>query len=163
MTHFSTVTEAWRGAWARRRVFVPIYVAVRLLLVALIAPGVAIAVQLAVSLSNQSALTDQAIAGFILSPVGFIAAILALSLFLLAEVFVFSVMAGSLRMGEADPWRAGSSAIRLILSRLPALFGFAVRFVLRVLLLVLPFAAIALRLRSTYPKTHPIMDQREMS
>ncbi len=143
MTHFSTVTKAWRGAWARRRVFVPIYVAVRLLLVALIAPGVAIAVQLAVSLSNQSALTDQAIAGFILSPVGFIAAILALSLFLLAEVFVFSVMAGSLRMGEADTWRAGSSAIRLILSRLSALFGFAVRFVLRVLLLVLPFAAIA--------------------
>jgi glycerophosphoryl diester phosphodiesterase len=140
---FSAVTTSYRGAWARRRVFVPIYLAVRLLLVALITPGVAITVNLAVSLSNQTALTDQAIAAFILSPVGFVAAVVVLSLFLLAEVLVFSVMAASLRMGERDPWRAGSSAIGLILSRLPALFGFAVRFVLRVLLLIVPFAAVA--------------------
>ncbi|WP_377191311.1 glycerophosphodiester phosphodiesterase family protein [Ruegeria meonggei] len=143
MSSFSAVTTAYRRAWARRRVFVPIYIAVRLLLVALIAPGVAVTVNLAVRLSDQTALTDQAIAAFILSPAGFVAAIAVLSLFLLAEVFVFSVMAGSLRMGEPDPWRAGSSAIGLILSRLPALFGFAVRFVLRVLLLILPFAAVA--------------------
>ncbi|WP_170415170.1 glycerophosphodiester phosphodiesterase [Ruegeria atlantica] len=143
MTTFSAVTSAYRGAWARRRVFVPIYIVVRLLLVALISPGVAITVNLAVSLSNQTALTDQAIAAFILSPAGFIAAVVVLSLFLLAEVFVFSVMAGSLRMAEADPWRSGSSAIRLILSRLPSLFGFAVRFVMRVLLLVLPFSVVS--------------------
>lgn len=143
MTNFSTVTTAYRGAWTRRRVFVPIYVAVRFLLVALIAPGVAMAVNLAVLLSDQTALTDQDIAMFLLSPVGFVAAVAVLSLFLLAEVFVFSVMAGSLRMGESDPWRAGGSAIRLILSRLPALFGFAVRLILRVLVLALPFVAVA--------------------
>ena len=108
MTTFSAVSKAYGGAWARRRVFVPIYVVVRLLLVALIAPGVAITVNLAVSLSNQPALTDQAIAAFILSPVGFIAAIAVLSLFLLAEVFVFSVMAGSLRMGK--PTRGARAA-----------------------------------------------------
>ncbi len=143
MTNFSAVTTAYRGAWAQRRVFVPVYVAVRLLLVALIAPGVAIAVNLAVSLSDQSALTDQDIAMFLLSPAGFIAAVAVLSLFLLAEVFVFSVMAGSLRMGENDPWRAGSASIRLILTRVPALFGFAARFILRVLVLALPFVAVA--------------------
>ncbi len=143
MTNFSAVTTAYRGAWTRRRVFVPIYLAVRLLLVALIAPGVAIAVNLAVSLSDQSALTDQDIAMFLLSPAGFIAAVVVLSLFLLAEVFVFSVMAGSLRMGESDPWRAGSASIRLILTRLPALFEFAARFILRVLLLALPFVVVA--------------------
>jgi glycerophosphoryl diester phosphodiesterase len=122
---------------------VPIYIAVRLLLVALIAPGVAVAVNLAVSLSNQTALTDQDIAMFLLSPAGFIAGVAVLSLFLLAEVLVFAVMAGSLRMGENDPWRAGSAALALNLSRFPALFGFAVRFILRVLLLALPFVAIA--------------------
>ncbi|WP_298850710.1 glycerophosphodiester phosphodiesterase [uncultured Ruegeria sp.] len=140
---FQAVTHAYAGAWARRRVFVPIYIAVRLLLVALIAPGVAAAVNLAVSLSDQAALTDQDIAMFLLSPVGFVAGIVVLSLFLLAEVFVFSVMAGSLRMGERDPWRAGSAALALNLSRFPALFGFAVRFILRVLLLALPFVAVA--------------------
>ncbi|WP_170789677.1 glycerophosphodiester phosphodiesterase [Ruegeria lacuscaerulensis] len=143
MTTFVDVTNAYRGAWARWHVFVPVYIAVRLLLVALIAPGVAIAVNLAVSLSDQTALTDQDIAAFILSPVGFVVAIAVLSIFLLAEVLVFSVMAGSLRMGESDAWRAGSSAIRLILSRLPALFSFAARFILRVLLLILPFAAVS--------------------
>ncbi|WP_299662835.1 glycerophosphodiester phosphodiesterase [uncultured Ruegeria sp.] len=143
MTNFSAVTNAYWGAWTRRRVFVPVYVAVRLLLVALIAPGVAIAVNLAVSLSDQSALTDQDIAMFLLSPAGFIAAVVVLSLFLLAEVFVFSVMAGSLRMGERDPWRAGSASIRLIVTRLPALFEFAARFILRVLVLALPFVAFA--------------------
>ncbi len=143
MTSFAAVTNAYKGAWARRRVFVPIYIVVRLLLIALITPGLAIAANLAVSLSSQTALTDQDIAAFVLSPAGFLVAVAVLSLFLLAEVFVFSVMAGSLRMGESDPWRAGSAAIGLILSRLPALFGFAVRFVLRVLLLVLPFAAVS--------------------
>ncbi len=143
MTNFASVTKAYAGAWARRRVFVPIYIAVRLLLIALIAPGVAVAVNFAVSLSNQTALTDQDIAMFLLSPAGFIAAIAVLSLFLLAEVFVFSVMAGSLRMGESDPWKAGSSSIALILTRIPALFGFAARLSLRVLVLALPFVAVA--------------------
>lgn len=143
MTNFSAVTNAYAGAWARRRMFVPIYVAVRLLLIALIAPGVAAAVNFAVSLSDQTALTDQDIAMFLLSPSGFVAAIVVLSLFLLAEVLVFAVMAGSLRMGESDPWRAGGSAIRLIIARLPALFGFAVRLILRVLLLALPFVVVA--------------------
>ncbi len=143
MTNFASVSKAYAGAWTRRRVFVPIYIAVRLLLIALIAPGIAVAVNFAVSLSNQTALTDQDIAMFLLSPAGFVAAVVVLSLFLLAEVFVFSVMAGSLRMGESDPWRAGSSSIALILSRLPALFGFAARLILRVLALALPFVAVA--------------------
>ena len=143
MSSFTTVSTAYKDAWARRRVFVPIYLVMRLLLIALIAPGVAITVNLAVLLSNQSAVTDQDIAAFIFSPAGFVAAVVVLSLFLLAEVFVFSVMAGSLRMKDHDPWRDGSSAIRLILSRLPSLFGFAVRFVLRILVLVLPFAVVA--------------------
>lgn len=143
MSSFTTVSTAYKGAWVRRRVFVPIYLVMRLLLIALIAPGVAITVNLAVLLSNQTAVTDQDIAAFILSPAGFVAAVVVLSLFLLAEVFVFSVMAGSLRMKERDPWRAGSSAIGLILSRLPSLFGFAVRFVLRILALVLPFVVVA--------------------
>ncbi|MEO1108581.1 MAG: glycerophosphodiester phosphodiesterase [Pseudomonadota bacterium] len=143
MSYVSAIVRAYSEAWARRQTFVPIYIAVRLLLIALIAPAMAAAINLAVSLSDQSALTDQDIATFILSPAGFIAALVVLSLFLMAEVFVFAVMAGSLRMDEPNPWRAGSSAIRLVVSRLPALFGFAWRFILHVLILALPFLAIS--------------------
>ena len=113
MTSFSAVTTAYTGAlWSRRRVFVPIYIAVRLLLVALIAPGVADhCANLAVSLSDQTALTDQDIAECSsCHPPGLSRRLSVLSLFLLAEVFVFSVMAGSLRMGESRPvarWQLG--------------------------------------------------------
>ena len=143
MTHFPIVTNAYAEAWARRRVFVPLYLVLRLAALAVIAPGLAIAVNLAVSLSDQSALTDQDIAMFILSPVGFISALVLLSLLLVAEVLGFAVMAACLRMGEADLWLAGRSALTLVLARLPQLLGFALRFVLRVLIMVLPFAAVA--------------------
>ncbi|TMV10270.1 glycerophosphodiester phosphodiesterase [Ruegeria sediminis] len=143
MTQFPIVTSAYAGSWARRWVFVPLYLVLRLLALAVIAPGLAIAVNLAVSLSDQSALTDQDIAMFILSPVGFLAALVLLSLLLVAEVLGFAVMAACLRMGETDLWRAGRAALALVLARLPGLLGFALRFVLRVLLLVLPFAAVA--------------------
>ena len=45
--------NAYRGSCVRRRIFVPIYLTVRLLLVALIAPRVAFSVNLAASLSDQ--------------------------------------------------------------------------------------------------------------
>ncbi|MEX0366621.1 MAG: glycerophosphodiester phosphodiesterase family protein [Ruegeria sp.] len=143
MPHFSTVTSVYAGAWARRRVFVPLYMALRLLALAVIAPGMAAAVNLAVSLSDQAALTDQDIAMFILSPVGFLATLAVLSLLLVAEVLGFAVMAAYLRLSGGDPWRTGRAAVALVLARLPDLLRFAARFVLRVLLLILPFAALA--------------------
>ncbi|KUJ76400.1 glycerophosphodiester phosphodiesterase [Ruegeria marisrubri] len=143
MTHFPVVTKAYAEAWTRRRVFVPLYLVLRLLALAAIAPSLAVVVNLTVSLSDQSALTDQDIAAFVLSPVGFVAALVLLSLLLVAEVLGFAVMAACLRMGETDLWRAGRSALTLVLSRLPKILAFALRFVLRVMAMVLPFAAVA--------------------
>ena len=75
MSDFRTVTQAWAEAWAHRRVFVPVYLFLRVLAFAAIVPLVGIAINLAVSLSNQSALTDQDIALFLLTPGGFVAAL----------------------------------------------------------------------------------------
>ncbi|MBT3141451.1 glycerophosphodiester phosphodiesterase family protein [Falsiruegeria litorea] len=143
MSHFSTITRAFADAWARRRVFVPLYLSVRLLLLALVAPGVAGAINLAVSLSDQPALTDQDIAFFILSPLGFLATLTVLSLFLVAEVLSFSVMAASLRYRDSDLWQTARYAFALVVGRLRHLLLFAVHFVLRVLALMLPFVLIA--------------------
>ena len=144
MTHAAVVIAAYRGAWSRRRLFVPLYLALRLLVLALVAPGVAALINVAVSLSSQSALTDQDIAFFILSPVGFLATLAVLSVFLLAEVLSFSVMAASLRAAPGNVWAAGRAGLSLVLRRAWPLLGFALRFLLRVLLLVAPFAAVAL-------------------
>ncbi|NDW45256.1 glycerophosphodiester phosphodiesterase [Ruegeria sp. PrR005] len=143
MSHLSNVASAWRQSWSRRGLFVPLYAALRLLALALIAPSLAGLVNLAVALSNQSALTDQDIARFILSPLGFAATLAVLSILLVAEVLSFSVMAASLRSPESDVWRTGSAAFALVLRRLRALLSFAVLFILRLLLLIAPFAALA--------------------
>lgn len=143
MSHLSTVIQSWAQAWARRRLFVPLYLVLRLVALAILAPAVAAVVNLAVSLSDQTALTDQDIAFFILSPMGFVATLGALSVLLVAEVLGFSVMAASLRIPDKDLWQVGSKAFALVLGRLSALLTFAALFVLRVLLLVAPFAAVA--------------------
>ncbi|MFV0513844.1 MAG: glycerophosphodiester phosphodiesterase family protein [Jhaorihella sp.] len=144
MTHFAAVIAAYRDAWGRRWLFAPLYLSLRLLVLALVAPGVAALINVAVSLSDQSALTDQDIALFILSPVGFVAALTVLSVFLLAEVLSFSVMAASLRVPTGNVWAAGRAALALVLRRAWPLWRFALRFLLRVLVLVAPFAAMAL-------------------
>lgn len=143
MSHYSTVTEAYAQAWARRRVFVPLYMALRLLAYALIAPGMAATINLAVSLSDQPALTDQDIAYFILTPVGFVATLAVLSLLLAVEVLSFSVMSTSLRYDSTDRVRTSLAAFGFVLSHVKDLLIFGLLFVLRVLALVAPFALVA--------------------
>ncbi|MEM7319927.1 MAG: glycerophosphodiester phosphodiesterase family protein, partial [Pseudomonadota bacterium] len=143
MSQFQDVRAAYAGSWKRRSVFVPLYMALRLLTVAIIAPGVAAAIDLAVSLSDQSALTDQDIAMFILSPVGFLATLAAVSLFLVGEVIGFSVMTASIRAQSPSIWQAGAAGLSLVIVRARSLIEFAARFVLKVLVLVAPFVVVA--------------------
>ncbi|GGH35155.1 glycerophosphoryl diester phosphodiesterase [Cribrihabitans marinus] len=139
MSNLTEVVSAYKAAWARKGLFVPLYAVLRMLSLALIAPAFAALVNLAVSLSNQSALTDQDIAMFVLSPVGAPIAIAVCGLFLVAEVLGFSVMAASVHTQAGSVWAAGAAGLSLVLRRGPALFSFALRFVLRVLLISLPF------------------------
>ena len=143
MSHYSTVTEAYAQAWARRRVFVPLYMALRLFAYALIAPGMAATINLAVSLSDQPALTDQDIAYFILTPVGFVATLAVLSILLAVEVLSFSVMSTSLRYDSTDRLRTSLTAFGFVLSHVKDLLIFGLLLVLRVLALVVPFALVA--------------------
>lgn len=143
MPHLNNVIGAYRESWSRRRLFIPLYLCVRLAGLAVITPALAAIVNLAVALSDQPALTDQDIAMFVLSPVGFVATLGVLSVLLVAEVLGFAVMAGTLRSDVADPWEAGWAALALIVSRIRAMLGFALRLVIRVLLLIAPFAAVA--------------------
>lgn len=140
------VFEAYRLAWQRRALVVPVLLAVRLLSIAVIAPLVGLAVQLAISLSGQSALTDQDIAAFILSPVGFPVFLIVAGLLLIGSVIGLAVMTVDLHDTEAHGLRAIVPALRKIAMRFPSLMRFAVEFVLRVLLIVAPFAAVVLLL-----------------
>ncbi len=138
MPHFQAVAHAFHVAWSRRAFIFTVYILLQILAYALIAPGVGALVNLAVSVSDQTALTDQDIALFMLTPGGFVMGLGVASTLLLAEVFGFTVMAAVLRQDQRG-LSAVRTALGLIVTRLRALLTFAVLFVLRVLALALPF------------------------
>lgn len=139
MSNFRFVANSWSEAWAHRRVFVPVYLAMRLLALAVIAPLMGLFVNLAVGLSSQSALTDQDIAMFILTPAGLAATLGVVSILLLVEVLSFTVMTATLRSGELRLFPALRDAAYLVLGRGRSLLLFALLFLIKVLLLAAPF------------------------
>ncbi len=142
MKAMQSVREAYGVAWARRWLFGGVYLAMRLAVYAVIAPGLALLINLAVSLSNQSALTDQDIAVFIFTPGGILVTVAVASLLLVAEVLVFAVLAALLRFETGDRLATARAALGVILSRSRPLLVFAGLFLLRVLLIALPFVAV---------------------
>ncbi|MFT7594642.1 MAG: glycerophosphoryl diester phosphodiesterase [Paracoccaceae bacterium] len=150
MSAFSTVKLAYGDAWDRRRIFVTILVVLRLGAYALIAPILAGLINLGVSLSDQAALTDQDIAMFILTPVGFVATLAVLGVLIMVEIGGFAMMAAVLRAQTPNRVQAIRMAFHAMGRRSHALLIFAVLFVLRVLVLALPFVVAGLLVAKRY-------------
>ncbi|KAE9632637.1 glycerophosphodiester phosphodiesterase family protein [Parasedimentitalea maritima] len=140
MKPFSTVLRAYAEARTRWRLFLTVHVSLRLLALALIAPLMGALVNLAVSFSSQSALTDQDIALFILSPIGFVLSLVVASIALVAAVATFAVMASALRYEQASQWQTARIALVAVVRRLYPLAVFIGLLLLRILLLAAPFA-----------------------
>lgn len=143
MRTFAIVTTAYRLAMEKWRVVLVLYLTMQILAVAVIAPLTSVLINSAVRFSDQSALTDQDIAAFLLSPGGFVVGLLVLSIILATQIAVFAVMAATLRLPTAGAMRTTRAALGLVLRRFRALAEFALRFILRVLGLSLPFLAVA--------------------
>jgi glycerophosphoryl diester phosphodiesterase len=150
VTYFQTVADAYREAWSRRIAFVLVHVCLRLAAYALIVPALGGLVNWAVSLSDQSALTDQDIAYFLLTPLGFLAAVGVLAVFLVAEVLGFATMAAVLRSDSRSHLQSVRNGLALVMSKGAALLVFALIFVLRVLALTVPFVLAGLFVASRY-------------
>lgn len=143
MSAFASVVRSYRHAWAHAGLFIGIFFILQALALALIVPLAGAMVNFAVSLSSQSALTDQDIARFLLSPLGFVAAVVVLSLLIIAQVLGFAVMSAVYRVPQGGVFQVAFRAMKAVASRGQALFLFAAVLVLRILVIVLPFAAIA--------------------
>lgn len=137
-----SVFQAYTAAWQRRTLFVPVLLGVRIISFAIVAPLVALAARIAVSLSGQSALTDQDIAHFIFSPLGFPVFLLMAGLFLVGTVFGVAVMTVALRTPADSSIATLRSGLATVALRVLPLLRFAVELVARILLIVLPFAAV---------------------
>jgi len=145
-----TVVRSYLAAWKFRATFVPVYLLLRFMTYAVIAPLLGVAITFAVSLSDQSALTDQDIARFILTPGGAVVTLAVLGLLLLGEVLSLAVMTGVLRAGRPGLMGALREAFLAVGRRLRPLFVFALHLVARVLLICLPFGIAGLLVADRY-------------
>ena len=138
-----TVAKAFGLAWHLRWPFLASHLVFNLLLTAFVAPIMAVVMRLVLALSGQPALSDFDIAVFIFSPVGFFAFLLVmaliLTLYVLNTAFMMAIALRHKKTGE----QGFADGLVAVLPRVPFIVQFGVRFALRVIILVLPFAVVS--------------------
>lgn len=137
---WSLATERLKGSW--RRILLA-HLAVTALGFILFTPLIGITGRLLLRLSGQEALADQDIAWFLLSPAGLIALIVFSGLLIAILAFEQAVL---MRIISGDIQQHRVSVLEAMLftaARFQKLGLFAVRLVARVLIIVLPFLALA--------------------
>jgi glycerophosphoryl diester phosphodiesterase len=137
---------AFRSAWELRWPLLLSHLVFSLLVLAVMAPLVSLAIRGAIAFSGQPALSDFDIAIYLLSPVGFVAGLLALSLLLTTAVLDTAFMMAIARDARSTGRGRFEAGVAGILPRLHRVMGFAWRLLLRLLLICGPFVAIALLL-----------------
>ncbi|MEJ2386360.1 MAG: glycerophosphodiester phosphodiesterase [Chromatiaceae bacterium] len=139
-----TLSDSFRGAWRLRWPFLLSHLVFSVLVLAVMAPLVSLTIRGAIALSGQPALSDLDIALYLLSPVGFLAGVVAASLLLSTAVLDGAFMMAIARDARQTGLHRFEAGVVKILPRLPQIFGFAWRFLLRLLVIVAPFLVAAL-------------------
>ena len=139
MTLFREINAAYRVAWSYAAPFTLIHLALRLLSAAVIVPASGLVLAAALAMNGQTAMTDQDIAVFLLTPAGFTGILAIIGLSIIASLLDLTVMTSTLRRGEHRATAALISGLSLVLGRFTALFRLGVRLALRVLMIAAPF------------------------
>ncbi|MDP2579649.1 glycerophosphodiester phosphodiesterase family protein [Shimia thalassica] len=146
------VYEAYGLAWRLKWPFLLSNLMFNVMVTAFVAPLMALVVRMAISLSGNPALSDFDIAFFLLSPVGFGAFLLVISLVIALSVmnsaFMMAVALHDRKTGE----HRFQEGLLLVLPHLPKIAVFGALLVLRVLVITLPFliaAALIYKFRLT--------------
>lgn len=142
MKSFQSVLTDYKRAWRYRSAFVAIYVFVLVLMAAIVVPVIGLTLNAVLSVSGQSALTDQDIAGFLLTPFGFVGGLAVASLLVTASVLGVTMMAVALVSQRHDAAPAIRQSIGFVLLRAPMILWFSAALVLRILVIILPLAAV---------------------
>jgi len=150
------VIPAYRRALSDVLLFTALHLSVRLAVSALIVPVAGVILGLALRWSGDAALTDQEIAGFLLSPVGALGALIVAGMLGVAAVLDLALMTAALRQPVAGIRPALTTAWRTVLPRLVGVFGLAFRLVLRLAVLILPFMAASWAITALLLSAHDI-------
>jgi glycerophosphoryl diester phosphodiesterase len=139
-----TLSDSFHGAWRLRWPFLLSHLVFSVLVLAVMAPLVTLTIRGAIALSGQPALSDFDIALYLLSPVGFVAGVVAGSLLLSTAVLDGAFMMAIARDARQTGLRRFEAGVVKVLPRLPQIFGFAWRLLLRLLVIVATFLVAAL-------------------
>ena len=139
----ATVAAAYRRSAGRLLPFTIVHVVLGLLASAVVIPLAGLALSLALSRAGESALTDQDIALFVLTPAGFAGMLALLSVMIVAAVLDLAVMASAWITGETSARGILGTGLRLLARRFPQILAFNAILILRLLLLSAPFVAVA--------------------
>lgn len=133
------VVKAYRGALTRTLQLTALHLSVRLAISMILLPLAGLALGLGLRWFGDSALTDQDIAVFLLSPAGALAALAVAGVLVVAATLDIALMTASLRQPSAGTGADLLAAWRMVLPRLGAVFGVGVRLALRLTLVAAPF------------------------
>ena len=150
MKAIQTVVSAFSRAWASRVTMISTVLTFRLIALAILTPALGLLTNLVVSLSSQSALTDQDIARFLLTPVGSIAAIGVLSIVIVISVLGFALITLVIHNDIPEVLNALHTGARVLIGRLRALFIYALLLILRIMAITAPFAVVGLLVAKRY-------------
>jgi glycerophosphoryl diester phosphodiesterase len=143
MTLFHEINAAYREALRYAAPFTLVHLALRLLTAAVILPASGLVLAAALAMNGQTAMTDQDIARFLLTPAGFAGVLAIIGLSIIASALDLTVMTNTLRRGEHRAIAALTSGLSLVLARFTALFRLGVRLALRLFLVATPFGVAA--------------------
>lgn len=139
----SDVTDSYRQAVRLLPAFLVTHVFFRLISAAVLVPFIGFLIGVTVGFSNQTALTDQDIARFLLTPAGATGAILTAAVTIAAATLDIAVMTATLRSLNTRPFTALRKAIGFAIGSAPILLLFALHLLVRIILLAGPFLALA--------------------
>lgn len=131
--------KAWQFGWP----FLVAHLFVRLLVLALIAPISSLILSIAIAIRGQGALTDQEIAYFLLTPTGLAAALAIFCLLIGAAVLDVALMTSMLHTPRTTAAGVLGHGLRFVASHFVKLLVFGLHLILRILLIAIPFLAVA--------------------
>lgn len=143
MNIYKDLFGSYRLALRHITSFTVCHLLVRAVVAGVLLPLAGFLMALTIGLSDQGALTDQDIARFLLTPAGFATSLVALSLWVTGAVLDIAIMTLALRAGEFTIRGTIRLAFETIHRRVLPLALFCALLILRVLVLALPFLAVA--------------------
>jgi len=132
-----------RAVWRDRRPIVRTHLAYTAIGFAVLFPAIGLFARTTLALSGKTALTNQDILFFALTPTGAIGLALLSAFFIFVVAFEQAALATIAAGANSRPPVSAANAIRSSLGHANRLLGFSWRLVLRVLLIVLPFVIAA--------------------